>query len=373
MAIWICEFCNAYVSDFEVHYCRNFGNQHRQSSATLPRPSSANRVQDVDSISAVPMNYGAEGQINSSTQQSVLPNIYQRTDCEATETAEIQSSYGIENQSQHNPETSDFMFLYMPQVQENQSESTPSPIADRHNPIPVAEPRLLPGFQQAFGQRNALAIQMAQRTDVSSQIDCSGIPRTDETPSQLISNFNENFNASANLMSQHYETSKEMPTSVDLNAQYNPMDPIPPTDSTGPIHSSKCPKDFQPKYPRKPSDLSRSVKRPYDCDYCDKTFPFPSVLTKHIRSHTGEKPFKCKVCNRCFTQNCDLAKHMRVHNRRTLHKCTECSESFVFRYRLEEHFSSIHPGKKLYECEQCGKGFASLSLLNRHMLIHTKV
>ncbi|GIY30297.1 hypothetical protein CDAR_584011 [Caerostris darwini] len=84
MAIWNCEFCNAYVTDFEVHYCRNFGNKQHQSSATLPQASSANRVQDVDSISAVPMNYGAEGpatgQINSSAQQSVLPSIYQRTD-----------------------------------------------------------------------------------------------------------------------------------------------------------------------------------------------------------------------------------------------------------------------------------------------------
>ncbi|GIY47106.1 hypothetical protein CDAR_455461 [Caerostris darwini] len=361
---------------FEVHYCRNFGNQYRQSSATLPRSSSANKVQDVDSISAVPMNYGAEGpatgQINSSTQQSVLPSIYQRTDCEATETAEIQSSYGIENQSQYNPGISDFMFLYMPHDQENQSELTPSPIADQYNPMPVAEPRLLPGFQQAFGQRNALTNRMAQCTDVSSKIECSGTSSTDETPSQFISNFNEDFKASANLMSQHYETSKGIPTSVDLNAQYNPMDPVPPTASTGPIHSSKCTKDFQPKYHLKPSDLSRSVKRPYACDYCDKTFPSPSVLTRHIRTHTGEKPFKCKVCNRCFTRNSDLTKHMSMHNRRTLHNCTECSESFVFRSRLEEHFSSVHPGKKLYKCEQCGNGFTDSDTLRAHIrTVHT--
>ncbi|GIY26553.1 hypothetical protein CEXT_184991 [Caerostris extrusa] len=405
MAIWNCEFCNAYVTDFEVHYCRNFGNQHRQSSATLPRSSFANLVQDVDSRLALPMNYeewrSVMGQINSSGQQSVLPNIHLRTTCEETATAEIPSPYGNENQNQYNPEISDSVFPNMAQGQENQSESTPSPIADQLNPMPVAEPRLLPGFQQAFGQRNALTNQLAQLPNASFQMECSGTSSTDVMSSTFTSDFNEDFNASANLMSQHYEISTGIPTSVDLNAQYNPMDPIPPTDSTGPIHYSKCPKDFQPKYHIKPSDLSSSVRRPYACNYCDKTFAFPSHLTSHIRTHTGEKPYKCKVCNKGFTENSLLTKHMRIHTGKTLLKCTECSESFVFHSRLEEHFSSVHPGKKLYKCEQCGNGFtnrdalrthirtvhtddkphkctecgkcfAFLSLLKRHMLIHNK-
>ncbi|GIY76648.1 hypothetical protein CDAR_467961 [Caerostris darwini] len=104
MAIWNCEFCNAYVTDFEVHYCKNFGNQQRQSSATLPRSSSANLVQDIDSRLSLLMNYdagwSAMGQINSSPQQSFLPNIHQRTSCEETATAEIPSPYGNANRNQ---------------------------------------------------------------------------------------------------------------------------------------------------------------------------------------------------------------------------------------------------------------------------------
>ncbi|GIY59617.1 hypothetical protein CEXT_152991 [Caerostris extrusa] len=292
---------------------------------------------DIDSRSALPLTYDAgrpaTGRINSSAEQSVFPNIHQRSDCEATETAEIQSSNGIENQSQYNPEISDFMFLYMPQDQENQSESTPSPIADQHNPMPVAEPRLLPGFQQAFGQRNALAIQMAQRINISSQIECSGTSSTDVMSSSFTSDFNENFNASANLMSQHYETSKGIPTSVDLNAQYNPMDPIPPTDSTGPIHSSKCPKDFQPKYHLKPGDLSCSVRRPYaywkntsaastlgknyiNVSNVVKALTDSDTLRAHIRTvHTDDKPHKCTECGRCFAFLSQLKRHMLIHNK----------------------------------------------------------
>ncbi|GIY67475.1 hypothetical protein CDAR_618781 [Caerostris darwini] len=144
MAIWNCEFCNAYVTDFEVHYCRNFGNQHHQSSATLPRSSSDNLVQDVDSRSALPMNYDAGwpamGQINSSPQQSVLPNIHQRTSCEETATAEIPSPYGNANQNQYDPETSDFLFPNMAHDQGNPFKSTPLTVADQHNPMHVAEP-----------------------------------------------------------------------------------------------------------------------------------------------------------------------------------------------------------------------------------------
>ncbi|GIY48279.1 hypothetical protein CDAR_92661 [Caerostris darwini] len=98
MDVWKCEFCNAYVANFELHYCMNFGNQHRQSSATLPHSSSGNRVQDID-VRTQPMHYeerrSSMNQTYSSWQQSILPNMHQRTDCEAAPATEIPSPYGI--------------------------------------------------------------------------------------------------------------------------------------------------------------------------------------------------------------------------------------------------------------------------------------
>ncbi|GIY74738.1 hypothetical protein CEXT_705171 [Caerostris extrusa] len=262
MAIWNCEFCNAYVTDFEVHYCRNFGNQQRQSSATLPRSSSVNLVPDIDSRSALPMNYDAGlpaiGQINSSTQQSVLPNIHQRTSCEDTATAEIPSPYGNANQNQYNPETSDFLLPNMAHVQENQSKSTPLTVADQHNPMHVAEPCILPGFQEAFGQRNTLRNQTAQRPIAASQMECSGIIYMDETSTQFISDFNDSSDASTNLISRHYETFSEIPILADQNSQYNPMDTVPPTDASDPIHSNNCPEELLPEDHLEPRELSRS-------------------------------------------------------------------------------------------------------------------
>ncbi|GIY20905.1 hypothetical protein CEXT_773961 [Caerostris extrusa] len=247
MAIWNCEFCNAYVTDFEVHYCRNFGNQYRQSSATLPRSRSANLVQDMDSRLALPSNYdegrSVMGQINSSAQQSVLSNIHLRTTCEETATAEIPSQYGNENQNQYNPEISDSLFPNMAHGEETPSKTTPMTEADQHNPMHVAEPCILPGFQEAFGQRNTLINQLAKLPSASSHMEGSGIFHRDETSTQFICDFHEGVNASTNLTSQHYESSSEIPILVDHNEQYNPMESVPPTDASVPIHSNNCPKN----------------------------------------------------------------------------------------------------------------------------------
>ncbi|GIZ04526.1 hypothetical protein CEXT_267711 [Caerostris extrusa] len=54
---------------------------------------------------------------------------------------------------------------------------------------------------------------------------------TDEMSSHFISDFNESEDASNNQLFQHYETPLEMPILSIQNAQYNPMDPIPPTDA----------------------------------------------------------------------------------------------------------------------------------------------
>ncbi|GIY34791.1 hypothetical protein CDAR_46811 [Caerostris darwini] len=390
----VCEFCNAYIANFEVHRCRKFGNQHRQSSATLPRSISDIRAPNIDSVSAQQTDSEAQwpfhNQSNSSTQQSFLPDVHPRIECGETAAAETFSQHAVTNQNLYNPETSDFLFPDWPRDQERQSESIHllhpseannlimnqnSQCCEDLNPehsanasMPVAEPCFLPGFQQTFGRRHALTHQMAHLPNASRQMECFGISRKDEMSPHFISYFNENFDASDNRISPQYETSSGIPI---LTVPNNPMDPIPPTDAIGPIHSNKCVKEFQPKDHPEPRDRSRSRARPYACKYCDKTFRSSWHLTRHIRTHTGEKPYKCTVCHLCFADSSSLSRHKDIHIIRTSNKnpnkCEECGKFFSRPAVLLRHIRSIHIAEKPYKCTECGQCFPRSDKLREHV------
>ncbi|KAM9355925.1 transcription factor HIVEP2a isoform 2-T2 [Pholidichthys leucotaenia] len=51
----------------------------------------------------------------------------------------------------------------------------------------------------------------------------------------------------------------------------------------------------------------------YICDYCGRACAKPSVLKKHIRSHTGERPYPCVPCGFSFKTKSNLYKHRKSH------------------------------------------------------------
>ncbi|KAM4830637.1 zinc finger protein 831 [Urocitellus parryii] len=50
----------------------------------------------------------------------------------------------------------------------------------------------------------------------------------------------------------------------------------------------------------------------YLCPHCGRDCLKPSVLEKHIRSHTGERPFPCATCHIAFKTQSNLYKHRRT-------------------------------------------------------------
>ncbi|GIY34785.1 hypothetical protein CDAR_46761 [Caerostris darwini] len=180
------------------------------------------------------------------------------------------SQYGMSSQIPFNPEVPDFLFPDMPHIQENEpipihfklsSEASNifrnqnSQQSDASNPEhPADTPRfeadrsVLPSFQQTFGQRNAMMNRMFQHPTASSQIECSGIFRTNEVSSHFPSSYN-NFVRSEHILtdeiSQYSGMPLETPISSIQNAQYSTSNPIHPTNSveqneTFPFEISTC-------------------------------------------------------------------------------------------------------------------------------------
>lgn len=66
--------------------------------------------------------------------------------------------------------------------------------------------------------------------------------------------------------------------------------------------------DAAVKMEQKPQKLGK-----YVCDYCGRACAKPSVLKKHIRSHTGERPYPCVPCGFSFKTKSNLYKHRKSH------------------------------------------------------------
>ncbi|KPP66833.1 transcription factor HIVEP2-like [Scleropages formosus] len=67
--------------------------------------------------------------------------------------------------------------------------------------------------------------------------------------------------------------------------------------------------------PEEAHKKEQKPKKPgkYICHYCGRACAKPSVLKKHIRSHTGERPYPCVPCGFSFKTKSNLYKHRKSH------------------------------------------------------------
>lgn len=81
-------------------------------------------------------------------------------------------------------------------------------------------------------------------------------------------------------------------------------------------HSIQSASETQEENPKQKRERKPQKPGKYVCTYCGRACAKPSVLQKHIRSHTGERPYPCAPCGFSFKTKSNLYKHRKSHTHR---------------------------------------------------------
>ena len=79
------------------------------------------------------------------------------------------------------------------------------------------------------------------------------------------------------------------------------------------------------------------------CGTCNKSFPYPDLLTSHEGIHVKTGLSRCTNCPKIFMENRNMLAHQRTHHE--VFSCNMCQCTFHSKPTLDQHVRGCHgPG-----------------------------
>uniref|UniRef100_A0A8C8RRN5 Zinc finger protein 831 n=1 Tax=Pelusios castaneus TaxID=367368 RepID=A0A8C8RRN5_9SAUR len=128
------------------------------------------------------------------------------------------------------------------------------------------------------------------------------------------------------------------------------------------VSSPVLPSSSCPNAPVGSPGKSKNVGK-YICKHCGRDCLKPSVLEKHIRSHTGERPFPCTTCGIAFKTQSNLYKHRRTQTHVNNTRLPSESDNSGVAEENEKATENIMPHqgtKRDNGCEKQGAGIKQI-------------
>ncbi|XP_050079410.1 PR domain zinc finger protein 5-like [Anopheles maculipalpis] len=108
--------------------------------------------------------------------------------------------------------------------------------------------------------------------------------------------------------------------------------------------------------------------RNHECNICGHKFKTRRGLKEHVESKHERKSFPCQICGVQYSWKKGLERHMSTTHRGKApkHICKVCNKAFPVPHKLKKHVM-LHTGDRIY-CEYCGKGYRFNYMLTQHKI-----
>ncbi|XP_019933182.3 zinc finger protein 443 isoform X2 [Aedes albopictus] len=108
------------------------------------------------------------------------------------------------------------------------------------------------------------------------------------------------------------------------------------------------------------------------CELCGTVTPTFRELRYHFMDTHQRQDAYTKCCGKKLRGKPFLLEHIRYHLDSNAFRCEECKKAFTTEKALEVHKASKHSTDRIHKCQRCPRAYASLALLESHMLRHGK-